>query len=637
MQVRIVLGLAAAMALAVGCKENESLIPVEVSSGGIPGLTSIKVVVEKGGQPVVQPTFNWKEPFKVGVYVPGSVSGPVQVSALGYMAPNTMAIASSMKATIIVSAGNLAETARLVLSPGAPPTPGDGGTGGSGGGGGGGAGGSGGTGGRGGTGGGGAGGGPGGAGGAGGTGGAPPSDGGAGRDGTTPGDGPAPDMARDQGGTPDTRPAAWGPAENAENDPVNREFDVKAAINPVSGDAVVAFDEGGVIKTIAYTRSTGRWNPAKVVDGRGGGYWPLVGMDAGRGVFLIWRNETDNPMLHGVWEARSTDSGNTWTTPQRVRMVRYNFGIALAVSRNGRARLAFEQNAGDNIFRLFTAYFDGTSWSMPVPVMETTESANNRHARIAMDAQGGGILVWEQPAPMTLSPNRAWASRFTGAALGMPVALDAAMMGQRATDPAVAVTPDGKRAAVAWLQYYDSGAPSDIVASISENGAAWPAGTKIVTAAGLPEPEIAVEPSGAVTVAYAARLATGSYNAAAIRNEPGTGWAMPTILETDNMTKADDVLEAPFPQVSSDDRGNTHIVWRKKRAVNVFELYGRTFVRGSGWRPEVKIAGRDRLGINVPSLVSADDGLSLVTWIYRDFSQMAMDLETYQVYASFFR
>jgi len=164
------------------------------------------------------------------------------------------------------------------------------------------------------------------------------------------------------------------------------------------------------------------------------------------------------------------------------------------------------------------AWFLGSNYAWGTPgLLETDEFSFAEDPRIAGDASGNVIAIWQQDDELTDSPitglpiYNLWANRFTVAA--------------------------------GW-------AGPELVETGSDNDAF--------------NPEIAVDPSGKAIAVWESNLFDGPSAISASRFVPATGWGDP---ETVGEIAQSDPLEAIFSSrtpIAADDFGNMHLVWDRQ-------------------------------------------------------------------------
>src|SRR3972149_5060973 len=104
-----------------------------------------------------------------------------------------------------------------------------------------------------------------------------------------------------------------------------------------------------------------------------------------------------------------------------------------------------------------------------------------------------------------------------------------------------------------------------------------------------------------LTVLIAGAVLAGVGSAA---SDPG--WGAAVSLESNN-------LDAVFPQVAVDPRGNAIAVWRQFDG-NIDNLTANRYVAGLGWTGEVLIEAEDAGGANQPQIALDPPGNAMVVW-----------------------
>jgi hypothetical protein len=592
---RLVL-LAAALC---ACNRGSGLVRMDVDAEPGLMLDSVELSLtsqrEPGGTIHNRQAIPWplKQSLTIGLYAPTSLSGVVWAHARGLRAG--LPVAEAEPQSVSVSPGSASGPVRLRLVPAV--IPGDAGM-------------------------------PAGDGGA-------PTDGGPPNDTGLPADAQPGDAGRDQAPPPGdggAGPSAWTAPAQVEMDPINRELEAVVAVDPVTGDGVALFiEKEAQLKAVRYTRATDAWSEPQIIASATRMRYAQVGMDAGGHVFALW-SQADS----GVLECRSNDRGLTWSKPALIRATTGAINTSLAVGRGNRARAAW-QEAVSSYNAMFTAYYDGTSWSAAAMPLGSNDIFGTRQASIAVDGNGAGWIAWAQPEPMSpKASERLYVSRFTGAALDAPVILDKDA-GSVQPPPLLAMAPDGKAAVAVWQQNYTGGG-EDYLASVWPTGSSWSAPEKAVVGGGE-RPYVVMDATGAVTLAYQSILPiTATRNTLVVRREAGK-WTSPKALETDNTAPGGIAPDGgePYPLARADAQGNVWVVWRKGRNATTYGISGARFAGGK-WEPEVSIASRQDLAASWPlSMGITDDGRALLVWVYHRGAAGAMDADLYNLYAAFSR
>jgi hypothetical protein len=590
---------------ALGCtRTGESLVPIDVSAGApVADLATVLVVALREGRTLVEKKVDWARAqggvLRLGVYVDRSISGRIAMRASGLSAAGVV-VATALETTVDVEPGKVAATVALALLP--------------------------------------------------------VRDGGG-------GDGGAPDA-----GTPDARPPddgavavdggadgatalpppldhpSWRAPEKLQDNPIGDGAQkVRVSLHKTTGDAVAVFAWNGRLQAMGYVAATRVWGPAVTIAEHPRFADLEVAMDSGRRVFVAWDSGANtDPAADGVWESRSDDGGKTWTGKVRLGPGPNADGLRLAVSRNGRARLAWEQSTSSIpvLTQVLSAAFDGVRWGAVATVLEPSPNASPKPS-LGIDDVGAGVLAWQRTDAAQTS--HYFASSFSGATLDPPREIFDPSFEKN--DPLVAVGPDGKAVAL-WQEQKTMGGATDTLARWYAPGGGWAAAVERVGDLSFFFWRAVLDRTGAVTVVFDTHLTAG-FNAAAVRHEPGKGWQTPTLLESDDTAMYDYTAgqedEYLYPSPSADAAGNVQVVWRKRKTVNGSTngtriLVGRTFVPATGWQPEVTIADRRPLSVGYPTaLDGADDGRALVGFVYQDPLKLTMGLDTDQLTIAWFR
>jgi hypothetical protein len=580
------------------CSKGSGLVAMDVDAE--PGLMldavelSLTSQQESGGAIHNQQVIAWPitQRLSVGLYTPVSVSGVVWAHARGLSGSLTVAEAEPQSVSVSPGAASGPVHLRLV---GGPPSAGDGGA-------------------------------PASEAGVPGDGAPPPVDAGAPVPDVAPGDRPQP---APEGGT---STGGWTAPLQVEMDPLNRDSEPVVAIDPVTGDAVALFiEKEAQLKAVRYNRAASAWSEPQVIASATRMRYAQAGMDAGGHVFALW-TQADS----GVLECRSSDRGLTWTKPALIRTTTGAINTSLAVGRGNRARAAWQESVS-SYNTMFTAYYDGTSWSAAAMPLGSNDIFGTRQASVAVDGNGAGWIAWAQPEPMSpKASERLYVSRFTGAALDAPVILDKDA-GSVQPPPLLAMAPDGKAAVAVWQQNYAAGG-QDYLASVWPTGSGWSAPEKAVVGGGE-RPYVVMDATGAVTLAYQSILpVTATRNTLVVRRQAGS-WTTPKALETDDAAPGGIAADGaePYPVARADSQGDVWVVWRKGRNATTYGISGARFAGGK-WEPEVTIANRQDLAVSWPlSMGITDDGRALVVWVYQRGAAAAMDPDLYNLYAAFSR
>ena len=242
---------------------------------------------------------------------------------------------------------------------------------------------------------------------------------------------------------------------------------------------------------------------------------------------------------------------------------------------------------------------DPVGWGLAVPI--DTDPISADEVSVAVTPDGIAFAVWDQWDGTR--PN-IWSNRYVpGQGWGTPTTIE--------SDPGwaegehIAVDPSGTAIAV-WHQW--DGVRYNIWGSRYVAGIGWPVPTLLETdnAGGGTFPRVAVDPSGNAIAIWSQSDGTRT-NIWANRYIPGSGWLMPTLLETDNAGGA------AFPWVATDPAGNAVAVWQQSDGTRE-NIWANRFVAGSGWGM-ASLIETDNAGLAAQPRVALDaSGNAIAVW-----------------------
>jgi hypothetical protein len=446
-----------------------------------------------------------------------------------------------------------------------------------------------------------------------------------------------PDAAPD--GSP---PLTWQPATNVEKDVVARSFGPAIAVEPLTENVFVAWYESGKVKVLRYDRTGGTWSATKTLEDRGSPYGVGIGTDASGHIIVAWYQDAraSDPALPGVWISHSSD-GTSWSPPQQVvpgTVVDEYDGrdsLHLAVARNGIARMVYSLKTGVNPDQvgLYTAFFDGTSWTAnPDPVDDpnnpNSTSPYSADPQLAIGGTGDGVVVFD-----------AYNSSDAGKAINVGVVN---LIGSTRTPPQIVSnnTAGGtgdrfvsmnasSETVVVWVD--DVG----LLASTYKSGGTWSTPQKIRDSGEFFFMTTVLDNDGFLTAAWDQAIANGSYNVMAIPGKVGGTWSDLVPLETDNVAP-DLTSELAQPKLAVDAHGNVVAGWSKKINDTTWAACARR-LQGTEWQPQVELGKKSGLQASDPVVAVADSGFGAAAFEYYDFGGKTTDTDVYSVEVAFCR
>ena len=307
------------------------------------------------------------------------------------------------------------------------------------------------------------------------------------------------------------------------------------------------------------------------------------------------------------------------------------------MARNGTARLVYGRQTATNIMPLFTAYYDGVSWTDNPDLIDPVNDSYGQDPRLAIDASGNAILVFDKD-DSDGNPS-VTAVTMTGQTFSTPVILDANTVHYVYLDQrSVAMNRKGE-GVVVWSEYmntsnYDMAMYARAYSPTLGWGTQSPA---IVSSSGIYGVHAVLDEQGIVTIAWQQAIASGKMNTMAIRGTLTGAWSDVAVLETDNVT-GNLLTELSRPQLALDGSGNALIVWRKEIATpeNTYGAYASRYAGGS-WLPQFQLGQKAGYNVLTLSLSVADSGLGAAAFVYTSNTGDASDPDSYNTEVAFFR
>jgi hypothetical protein len=633
-----VLGLSA-LALATACtKKGEGLVLVQLSSSQPIDHVTVLVTAPANQSKLGMATASWPSTLalQIGVYVPQSYSGSVDVIACGFDGAGALVAATPKDPASFISNVQPGESSSIVMvsiaAGGAAPLCGMfSGAGGQGGGAG--TGGTSSTGGTNGT--GGAAGAPG-AGGTNGTGGASGAPGTGGTNGTGGAAG-APGAGGTNGtggvaGAPGT--GTWGGAKSLAADASGDTFPAVAV--DANGNAVVVYEDGGQMWATRYDAASSTWGTPGAVDPRGAGNVskPSVGVDKNGNYLAVWGLDSSGA-LRGIWQSTSTD-GIHWSTPTSIT-VTAAFGPVLSMNANGQAIVAWTEEIANNNYQASASIRSapgsaGASWSTP-QVLRPGDDDSDRDPAVAMDGSGNAFVGWVQSdgsgsASASANYGSVWMRQYTAGAGWNAAGLFESYDDQSASDVSISANTGGD-AIVTYIQITDTNPAAVQIWSrrYSAVSTSFAANPLIVAQDGsvdtIVAPSVALDNAGNATVAFAIETMTGKYEVytSQLASTAPTWPSSPTAMENDDIAQDDDpdtgLGFVTMPVVRSDPNGNVTLVWRKRTAASGtrFDLVARRCTAGA-WGAQVSLENNTTDSVLWPTLAVGANGTAATAWFF---------------------
>jgi hypothetical protein len=276
------------------------------------------------------------------------------------------------------------------------------------------------------------------------------------------------------------------------------------------------------------------------------------------------------------------------------------FNSAVAVDASGNAISVWQQFDGTRSNIVASRYSASTGlWADALPLEKSDEPASS--PRIAMDAGGNAIAIWQQYDATRnniyfnrYSVSSGWGSATlletndSGTAVEQQISMDAA-------GNAVAVWQqhDGTRFNI-WARRYDASAGWGVPQPIDSND-----GDATV-------PQVALDANGNATAVW--RQLVGTHAGIWASRTNAGAWSKPDLIETDN-------LGFTFaPQVAVDAKGNAMVVWQQFDSVR-YHIKSNRFVVGSGWSTTTPVENNTTSNAADPQIAMDANGNAVAVWL----------------------
>src|SRR5229473_2662472 len=163
---------------------------------------------------------------------------------------------------------------------------------------------------------------------------------------------------------------------------------------------VVWEDDTNTNSNILFSRSTdggATFSPPKGVSNSAGfSFNPRVAVDTGGTINVVWQDSPDFFRTSNVFFSRSSDAGNTFSTPMNLSGTSSSAFYStpqIAVHNAGNISIVWESDTG-NLAIWFSGSSDGGA-TFSAPTMLSTNTGGSIDSQIAVDKNGNINVVWE--------------------------------------------------------------------------------------------------------------------------------------------------------------------------------------------------------------------------------------------------
>jgi len=255
-----------------------------------------------------------------------------------------------------------------------------------------------------------------------------------------------------------------------------------------------------------------------------------------------------------------------------------------------------------------TAFVPASRAWVPAALIETDNVGDATRARVAMDATGNAIAVWQQDD--NVRPN-IWANRYsaTSQSWGVPTLLETDNAGG-AFEPRVAMAGNGDAVAV-W--YQDDGLRNNIWANRYVAATdSWGTATLLEASTGTASsPQVAVDGAGNAMVVWSQYA--GSASIWAIRYTAGTGWDA-----TAQRIEAATTNSAGSAEIAAGANGDAFAVWTSFDGARNNIWANRYAIATHAWETATLIESGNAGTAGAPHVAVDVNGNAVATWTYFD-------------------
>jgi hypothetical protein len=384
------------------------------------------------------------------------------------------------------------------------------------------------------------------------------------------------------------------------------------------GQAVVVwYQEDGAAYTIwgaAFDPATG-WSTPRSLQTEttaGAGWPPRVAVDPRGNALAVF--VTFNGVSYDLWAARFT-AGEGWTGEVSLESASETVSTpAVAMDGQGGAMVVWEQSNGVAGSAWANHFSPDTGWQGPV-LIERDDTGGVGGPQVASDALGDFTAAWLQ-YDGTFSRTRA--NRYTaGAGWGTDVALAAGTGDAYGVE--VGMNAAGNATAI-WTQW--DGVQYAVRADQFTPGGGWSGPRLVEGTRGADGPFVSLGADGAAVAAWTEYNETsGAYGIGAARYTAAGGWGTPTSIESASN-------DASGLHMAGSSAGEAVAVWSRGMG-GATSIWASFYRPGSGWTAPVALDGPHPGNAFLPRAGLDSAGNAWVAWVQ-------VGAEGYHVWANHF-
>lgn len=339
-------------------------------------------------------------------------------------------------------------------------------------------------------------------------------------------------------------------------------------------------------------------------------------LSTGPGSFVAVWNQYDGTTNQVVF-AKTTNSGQTWTTPVRISTAGQNTRVA-DIAFDGQNSLAVvwtRQLSGFTYTVSASGSSDlGNTWATQQDLNST--SPGSIEPQIASNGTGLFVALWHRTSSpvvvessVTTNSGSTWASPVT------------ASVGSISSTFPQLVGVSGNKIVATWLQNISS--ITVVSSSVStNNGASWSTPVTMSNpSSNATEAQLLRTPAGTLVSVWYQDLGSGNQIFSSRSTDEGLNWSTPTAVSSPN--------DAYNPRIASDSASNVTVAWWSGQGASSTIFVSSSNDAAQSWAPATAITQSPLTG-NFVSIAVSPAGDKTVAW------QSNYSGSLYKVYASSF-
>jgi hypothetical protein len=331
---------------------------------------------------------------------------------------------------------------------------------------------------------------------------------------------------------------------------------------------------------------------------------PQIAFAPNGDAMAVWM-QADSLYFH-VWARHYTAASNSWGTEVLVGTgAGDGWDPKLAFDAQGNALVIWQQDSlapGSVRYDIWSSYYTaGGGWGGP-QLVESDDAGSAQSPEVVFDANGTGIAVWVQSDGIV---SQARTNRYTAGTWGTVTILEASTPGASNT-PQIAIDASGD-AVVVWTRY--DGVSDKIYSSRYALPGGW--GAPVQIGSGL-EPQVASDASGNALAVW-----TQSGGIWSNRYTTGVGWGTAALIEWSGGS-------ASSAHVAFDPSGNAVAVWQQNGGFGTnSRIWSNRYTAGVGWGGFPSLIQTDSSGgatgtALTPQIAIDANGNALAVWVQPD-------------------